>query len=74
MSINIELAIKNKEASPRAFEKVYGDLVNDLVLRKYSMSAQIAIIRQRDTKPEEFEVFNAYVEQCKAEAKAILQI
>lgn len=72
--MNIKLAIKNKEANPEAFEKVYGDLVNDLVLRKYPMSAQIAILRQRDSKPDDFATFNDYVEECKVEAKDILGI
>ena len=51
----------------------YGELVENLIRRKYSLSAELAILRQRDTKPEEFSEYNAYAEQCKAEAKTILQ-
>jgi hypothetical protein len=50
----------------------YGDAVERLIRRKYSVSAELAILRQRDDKPEEFAVYNAYAEECKAEAKAIL--
>lgn len=43
-----------------------------LIRRRYSVSAEIAILRQRDTKPAEFEEYNNYVETCKASAKAEL--
>lgn len=52
----------------------YGDLVNNRIRKRYSISEEFAILRQRDTKPAEFEAYNAYVEQCKAEAKAELGI
>lgn len=42
--------------------------INQKIRRKYSLSAELAILRQRDEKPEEFAVYNAYAEQCKAEA------
>lgn len=37
---------------------------------KYSVDDELAILRQRDTKPEEFAKYNEYVEQIKAEEKA----
>ena len=45
-------------------------VINNKIRRKYSLSAELAILRQRDEKPEEFAVYNAYAEQCKAEAYA----
>ncbi|MDE5811194.1 MAG: hypothetical protein K2H61_02670 [Muribaculaceae bacterium] len=33
----------------------------------YSMDEELAILRQRDVKPEEFEAYYDYVEQCKAD-------
>lgn len=36
----------------------------------YSVDDEIAILRQRDTKPEEFDAYNAFVEQIKAEERA----
>lgn len=47
----------------------YTEYVDRLIRRKYSVSAELAILRQRDTKPEEFAEYNAYVEECKARAK-----
>lgn len=47
----------------------YEDEVTRLIRRKYSLSAELALGRQRDRKPEEWAEFYAYCEQCKAEAK-----
>ena len=52
----------------------YGELVDSYIREKYSLSAELSILRQRDTKPEEFEEYNAYAEQCKVKAKEILGI
>ena len=35
----------------------------------YSVDDEIAILRQRDTKPEEFAKYNAFVEKVKAEER-----
>ena len=39
------------------------------IRRKYNLNQELAILRQRDVKPEEFSEYNAYVEQCKQEVK-----
>ena len=52
----------------------YPQLVENKIRTKYSVSAELAILRQRDTKPEEFTEYNAFCEQCKAEAKTELGI
>ena len=70
--MNIRLAHKNREVKPDSFEKLYGKVVDKLIRRKYPLSAELAILRQKDTKPEEFESYNAYVEDCKKEAKKAL--
>lgn len=51
----------------------YGELVERLIRRKYTVSAELAILRQKDEKPDEFAAYNAYAEQCKAEAKEALK-
>lgn len=50
----------------------YEERVEMLIRQKYSVSAELAILRQRDTKPAEFAEYNAYAEQCKAKAKEML--
>lgn len=52
----------------------YPQLVEKKIRTKYSVSAELAILRQRDTKPEEFAEYNAFCELCKVEAKTELGI
>ena len=47
----------------------YEQLVISKIRQRYSIDQELAILRQRDAKPEEFAEYNSYVEQCKAEAK-----
>ena len=51
----------------------YGETVNGLIRRKYTLSEELAILRQRDTKAEEFEAYNAYAESCKEEAILLIE-
>lgn len=51
----------------------YGETVNGLIRRKYTLSEELAILRQRDTKAEEFEAYNAYAESCKGEARLLIE-
>ena len=50
----------------------YEELVGMLIREKYSANDEFAILRQRDAKPEEYETYNAYCEECKARAKEII--
>ena len=52
----------------------YPQLVENKIRKKYSMSAELAILRQRNSKPEEFAEYNAFCELCKSEAKKELNI
>lgn len=40
------------------------------IRKRYSISNEFAILRQRDTKPEEFAEYDAFVEQIKADVNA----
>lgn len=64
------LLAMNEQVAEGTRAKVYGKLVTDKIRRRYSLNEELAILRQRDEKPEEFAAYNAYAEQCKAEAKA----
>ena len=57
------------DAIPEETETSYNEEVNSMIRQRYSLSEELAILRQRDTKPEEFAVYNEYAEQCKAEVK-----
>lgn len=54
--------------------KEYPIIVEQYIRQKYSISAELAILRQRDSKPEEFEEYNSYAESCKIIAKEKLGI
>lgn len=55
-------------------QEQYENAVNALIREKYTLSQELAILRQRDTKPDEYNAYNAYCEMCKIEAKAKYQI
>lgn len=59
------------ETSPVPMD--YGETVNGLIRRKYTLSEELAILRQRDTKAEEFEAYNAYAESCKEESRLLIE-
>lgn len=48
----------------------YENMIVAKIRQRYSVNQELAILRQRDTKPDEFAEYNEYVEQCKAEAKS----
>lgn len=50
----------------------YRRIVSDGIRRRYDLDAELAILRQRDTKPEEFAAYNAFAESCKSDAKILL--
>ena len=58
-------------ASVPAYTEVeYEAEVVRLIRERYNLNAELAILRQRDTKPEEFAAYNAFAEACKSQAKA----
>ena len=54
-------------------EEDYGNQVNDLIRRRYSLSEELGILRQKDEKPDEYRAYFAFCEECKAKAKAELE-
>ena len=49
------------------------DIINELIRSKYSESEELSILRQRDTKADEFETYNSYCEDCKTLGKEIYE-
>ena len=50
-------------------DRLYPNLVSRLIRERYSIDDEMAILRQRNTKPEEYETYNAFCEDCKAKAR-----
>ena len=59
-----ELVLKNISK-----DKLYANLVSKLIRERYSVDDEMAILRQKETKPEEWETYNTFCEECKAKAK-----
>lgn len=62
-------AMQMTEETVEEKQKRYEELVVSFISERYSVSNELAILRQRDTKPNEFAEYNAYCEECKARAK-----
>lgn len=68
--------IAQREAEAEASEREhwtqipYDEAVNAEIRKRYSASAEFAILRQRDEKPSEYAEYFAYCEECKAFVKA----
>lgn len=63
----IKLAILNGKE-----QLIYEEMIIKLIREKYTINQELAILRQRDTKPDEYNVYNNYAEGCKAQVKAII--
>ena len=50
-------------------KKTYEQRVVELIRLHYSVDDELAILRQRDIKTEEFEEYNSYCENCKTIAR-----
>lgn len=59
-----ELILKN---IPK--DKLYSSLVSKLIRERYSVDDEMAILRQKEAKPEEWETYNTFCEECKARAR-----
>lgn len=53
----------------RAFARTYEQKVSCLIREKYTQDEEFAILRQRDSKPDEFNTYNKYCEECKTKVK-----
>lgn len=47
----------------------YEEAVNNEIRKKYSVSQEFAILRQKEEKPEEYQEYYNYCEKCKTYVK-----
>lgn len=68
--------IAQQQAEQAAAERAYwhsanyDDAVDAEIRKRYSVSQEFAILRQKDEKPDEYAVYYAFCEECKAYVKA----
>lgn len=48
-------------------------IASSLIREVYSIDDELAILRQKDSKPEEFDEYDRFAEECKAIADSILE-
>ena len=53
----------------KQYNDEYENKVVALIRQKYNVNQELAILRQRDAKPQEFAEYNEYGEQCKRQVK-----
>lgn len=61
--------IMEQRALNNGEELTYKQQVVALIRERYDRDDESALTRQRDTKPEEFEEYFAYCEECKKQVK-----
>lgn len=66
---HLGLARKNREVNPKSWETLYETEIIRRIRKRYTVNQELAILRQRDSKPEEYAAYNAFAEACKAEVK-----
>ena len=66
--IKIYIPYTAEQLAERKQQK-YEDRVVELLRKKYSLNQELAILRQRNEKPEEYQAYSGYAEQCKATAR-----
>ena len=62
-----EIAEEKKELE--RLNELYSRRVSELIREKYSINDELALSRQRETKPTEFGIYFDYCEACKTRAK-----
>lgn len=50
-------------------KELYSREVEGLIRERYSVSDELALLRQRESKPEEYLEYYRYAEDCKAKAR-----
>lgn len=56
--------------APQPYAPSYEELVVQKIRERYTIDDELAILRQRDVKQDEFAEYNEYCEQCKSEARS----
>lgn len=70
----ISEAEATSRTAARTAEAAYKSRIIALIRQRYDQDDETAILRQRDTKPDEFATYNAFAEQCKARARAEVEV
>lgn len=73
IGLSVEQCEEVDEIPQTTNTKVYEEKVDSLIRGRYSLSEELAILRQKEVKKAEYDAYFAYCEQCKSEAKEWLR-
>lgn len=59
-----------REMTEEEKNNYYEELIISKIRQRYNINQELAILRQRDTKPLEYQEYFDYVETCKAKVKS----
>ena len=65
----IDLGYKQDDMFFKPPEIGYDERVNNLIRERYSASQEFSILRQKEIKPQEYDEYFRYCEECKQRAK-----
>lgn len=64
-----------EQAEKEYWENIpYDEAVDAEIRKRYTVSQEFAILRQKDEKPEEYAEYYAYCEECKAFVKQKMEV
>ena len=66
MEVNIDQISYITHKASGTLEEYRGHLVGKLIRKKYLLNDELAIQRKRDTRPDEFNIYNLYADECVA--------
>ena len=65
------MELEKEQAEAEYWKNInYDEAVNNEIRKQYSESQEFAILRQKDEKPEEYQKYYNYCEECKAYVKS----
>lgn len=66
---------EESDTVPEAVDvNAYNEQVDSMIRERYSLSEELAVLRQRESKPDEFDEYFRFAEDCKARARSELGI
>jgi uncharacterized membrane protein YgaE (UPF0421/DUF939 family) len=67
----LDMEAEHKQIEAEYWDSVsYDEAVNAEIRKQYTESQEFSILRQKEEKPEEYKVYYAYCEECKAYVKS----
>lgn len=64
ITVNVDLIRYRIHRASGTLDRYKSDLVGELIGREYTLNDEIALIRQKEEKPEKYAEYSAYADAC----------